>query len=240
MARYVWLAVSLVACAKGGNNSGDDDTTIDAACELRTFFHDGDGDMHGDPAGAMMACTQPPGTVTVGDDCDDRDANRFPGAPEICDGVDNDCNPATVEQCPAACAPIRRPAPDNAHVYLFCNQNQAWNNARAICASAMFTLVQIDDGTENAWIRTQANTSFGGVDLHIGGTDQMAEGAWLWDGGTPFWDGGPGGTAAGGRFANWVGGEPNDDGTEDCAEMKPNGQWNDGNCGDGQRFVCRR
>lgn len=38
--------------------------------------------------------------------------------------------------------------------------------------------------------------------------------------------------AIGGRYANWTGGEPNDDGTEDCAELKPGGEGNDIGCGE--------
>jgi hypothetical protein len=99
--------------------------------------------------------------------------------------------------------------------------------------------VQIDSLAENTFIRTTANGLFGNATLHIGGTDQAAEGVWIWDGGDQFWQGGAGGVTVGNQFANWQGGEPNDDGTEDCAELQGNGTWNDGGCGDGQRFVCR-
>ncbi len=35
--------------------------------------------------------------VNACNDCADNDNRRFPGNPEVCDGVDNDCNPATLD-----------------------------------------------------------------------------------------------------------------------------------------------
>jgi hypothetical protein len=35
---------------------------------------------------------------TADDDCDDSEANAFPGNPEVCDGIDNDCDASTDEQ----------------------------------------------------------------------------------------------------------------------------------------------
>jgi len=57
-----------------------------------TFYRDGDGDGHGDPAMTSTGCTAPSGFVTSDTDCDDTCAACYPGNSETCDGEDNDCN----------------------------------------------------------------------------------------------------------------------------------------------------
>jgi hypothetical protein len=59
----------------------------------RVWYVDGDGDGYGDPESAFEACDHAPGRAALGEDCDDGDAGRYPGAPEVVDdGVDQDCD----------------------------------------------------------------------------------------------------------------------------------------------------
>ena len=69
----------------------DCDTRIDNGLNS-TFYADTDGDGFGDPDTPVLACEQPLGAVLVADDCDDGRADVHPGAVELCDGRDNDCD----------------------------------------------------------------------------------------------------------------------------------------------------
>ncbi|WP_420461393.1 PKD domain-containing protein [Neolewinella sp.] len=69
-----------------------DEVTVTEGGTTQTYYADSDGDGFGDPASSTQLCAAQDGFVTDNTDCDDTNAAVNPGAEEICDGIDNDCD----------------------------------------------------------------------------------------------------------------------------------------------------
>jgi len=104
----------------------------------------------------------------------------------------------------------------------------SWASAEATAVSLGGHLVTIDDASENAFVygafgSAQVGSHAQVLALHIGFTDQVAEGTWAWiDGSTS-------------TYTNWALNEPNNLGDEDYGAMwgsglpsiRPGGTWID-------------
>jgi hypothetical protein len=75
---------------------------VDEGC--RVFYRDADGDGYGLWDNQVRAITQPAGYAAVGGDCNDANANVNPGRPELCNGINDDCDGLTDEGCPGSSA----------------------------------------------------------------------------------------------------------------------------------------
>ncbi len=69
----------------------DDDSSLDGSTGS-TFYLDADTDGYGDAASAFQACSAPSGALTDASDCDDSNAAVNPGATEVCNSIDDDCD----------------------------------------------------------------------------------------------------------------------------------------------------
>ncbi len=76
-------------CDGVDNNCNDQ---IDEGVAMTTYYRDVDGDGFGVTADSRTACAPPEGFVTESNDCNDKAPAVHPGAAEVCDQVDNDCD----------------------------------------------------------------------------------------------------------------------------------------------------
>ncbi|MBM4367736.1 MAG: hypothetical protein FJ102_16105 [Deltaproteobacteria bacterium] len=70
----------------------DCDSDTDEGYPIERYYADADGDGYGQSDQAVYACVPPEGAAPLGGDCDDDQPLSFPGNPESCDGLDNDCD----------------------------------------------------------------------------------------------------------------------------------------------------
>ncbi len=81
----------------------DCDGTVDEAALEFAFFGDADGDGAGGTT-PVLACAIGVGLGLYPSDCDDDEPAAYPGADELCDGIDNDCDSNTDEGGDALCS----------------------------------------------------------------------------------------------------------------------------------------
>jgi MYXO-CTERM domain-containing protein len=66
----------------------DESSSVDGV----VWYADADGDSYGDATRTTTACSQPVGYSGNDTDCDDRNSAVNPGATEVCNGIDDDCD----------------------------------------------------------------------------------------------------------------------------------------------------
>lgn len=118
----------------------------------------------------------------------------------------------------AGCVPLNLPGQcaNGCSMYFFNPQSLSGSAAQTFARNYGANLISVYDANENTCITT-ALQQFGGV-IWIGFNDEQVEGTFEWYDQSPV------------TYTNWAGGEPNQNGNEDCVQIYPNGQWNDLNC----------
>lgn len=187
--------------------------------------------------GKNLSCTEPADVDHDGDlasacvdDCDDDHADVHPGAPELCNLRDDDCDGVLDDapECPT-CLDVADPIDGPTARWALCYAPRTWGDARAACQARGGDLVTVPSREAEDALRRAA---FGlqWTSWWIGLGDAEVEGTFAWVDGTPL------------DYAAWSQGEPNDyGGGEDCAELVPwsGGLWNDLACARELPFICR-
>jgi len=76
----------------GHDDNCDGVTDEDTAADAAEWYRDADGDSYGNATVSTRSCSAPSGYVVLDTDCDDTDSAIHPGATEVCNEIDDDCD----------------------------------------------------------------------------------------------------------------------------------------------------
>lgn len=123
-----------------------------------TYYQDSDMDTYGNGSVTTQACTQPSGYVINNTDCNDNNASIHPGALEVCNGLDDNCNTQVDEGYNQDGDGYTTCAGD-------CNDNNAsvYPGAPEVCNNGMDDNCngQIDDAVQNTYYQDADNDTYG-------------------------------------------------------------------------------
>ncbi|MHC4837791.1 MAG: C-type lectin domain-containing protein [Planctomycetota bacterium] len=148
-------------------------------------------------------------------------------APEICNGLDDDCDGRIDNDGVCPCTLSRF----EGHAYLVCATERTWQDADDWCARFGYRLAVIETAAEDDRLYERiAREDFD--DTWIGLNDRAVEGDWRWLDGAPV------------DYTHWDDGEPNDGGDfgEDCGVIMTSenraSEWDDRACDSRRPYVC--
>ena len=162
-----------------------------------------------------------------GEDCDDENPDQHPGADELCNLFDDDCDGTpdnNNEECDT-CVPYES---SWGTTYELCFHKLHYQPAREYCQLGGGDLAIVDEQTKQDEL-VDAVTGVWWTDWWIGLDDIVEEGVYMWVDGTPL------------DWAQWANNEPNNSGNEDCNHFASwaGGSWNDIPCDRDMAFICQ-
>lgn len=123
------------------------------------------------------------------------------------------------------------------HCWVYCPSATDWTTASQRCIDWQGALGEVDDGTEqtcvSSYIMSTRTTVASWIGLSQKPNQAMPGMGWTWNGKLDV------------KYTHWANGKPDDsdgreNGAEQCGKMETDGQWDDTECTQTNRFLCER